>query len=183
MRRLRIILYGFITAALTFITPVFAQQTAVYRQPVSDFRNAADLLAKEKYGAAMVIYERLANTPAGENQGIRSASAYYSALCATRLFHDDAMYRMDKFTRDYPESSNMNAANYELAKLQYNAKDYKDAIASFNQVDVFELTPDELAEFQFKLGYCYLKTDNLDKAKGVQSIPAQGQSGIDFESL
>ena len=115
----------------------------------------------------MVIYERLANTPAGENQGIRSASAYYSALCATRLFHDDAMYRMDKFTRDYPESSNMNAANYELAKLQYNAKDYKDAIASFNQVDVFELTPDELAEFQFKLGYCYLKTDNLDKAKGA----------------
>jgi len=114
----------------------------------------------------MVIYERLTMTLADENEGIRSTSAYYSALCAARLFHDDAMYRMDKFTRDYPESSNLNAANYELAKLQYNAKAYKDAIASFNQVDVFELTADELAEFHFKLGYCYLKTDNLDKAKG-----------------
>jgi TolA-binding protein len=166
MRRYRLALFAFLTATYSLFTPAFAQQTAVYTQPISDFKNAADLLAKEKYGAAMLIYERLAITPSDKDQGIRSTSAYYSALCAAKLFHDDAMYRMSKFTRDYPESSNLNAANYELAKLQYNAKAYKDAIASFNQVDVFELTADELAEFHFKLGYCYLKTDNLDKAKG-----------------
>ena len=166
MKRYKLALFAIITATYTLITPVFAQQTAVYTQPISDFKNAADLLAKEKYGAALVIYERLSLTPAYENQGIRSASAYFTALCAAKLFHDNAMYRMAKFISDYPESSNLNAANYELAKLQYNAKAFKDAIVSFNKVDVYELTADELAEFHFKLGYCYLKSDNLDKAKG-----------------
>lgn len=158
--------FGFILAFITLTTPLLAQQTAVYTQPVSDFRNATDLMAKQKYGAALVIFERLSKVPANEDRGMRSSSAFYTALCATRLFHDDARYRMLKFTEDYPESSHMNEANFELAKLQYNAKNYADAIIAFNHVDVYELSADDMAEFNFKLGYCYLKTDNLDKAKG-----------------
>lgn len=158
--------FGLILACISITTPLFAQHTAVYTQPVSDFRNATDLMAKEKYGAALTIFERLSKAPANEDKGLGPSSAYYAALCATRLFHDDAMYRMLKFTQDYPESSHLNEANFELAKLQYNAKKYADAIAAFNQVDVYELSADDMAEFNFKLGYCYLKTDNLDKAKG-----------------
>ena len=158
--------FGFILAFLSVTTPLLAQQTAVYTQPVSDFRNATDLIAKEKYGAALTILERLSKVPEYNDKGMLSSSAFYTALCATRLFHDDARYRMLKFTQDYPESSHLNEANFELAKLQYNAKNYADAITAFNQVDVHELPADDMAEFNFKLGYCYLKTDNPDKAKG-----------------
>ena len=169
MRRYIFPAFGFILAFISVTTPLLAQQTAVYTQPVSDFRNATDLLAKEKYGAAMPIFERLAKATPAADKGMRSSSAFYTALCATRLFHDDARSRMLKFTEDYPESSHLNEANFELAKLQYNAKNYADAIIAFNHVDVYELSADDMAEFNFKLGYCYLKTDNLDKAKGCFS--------------
>ncbi len=86
-------------------------------------------------------------------------------MCAAQLFHPDATQRFEKFIGTYPQNAQVNDANFELGKLQLTNKDYRKALQSFNKVDKYELTPEQLNEYYFKYGYANFKTDNLQKAR------------------
>ncbi len=141
---------------------VSAQKTSIYSNPQATYDQAVDLFNKAKYGSAQVMFDELAT---GEKSNIQAGSEYYAAMCAAQLFHPDATKRFDKFIEDYPQNAQVNDAYFELGKLSLANKDYRNALNSFNQVDRFELSPEQQNEYFFKSGYAYFKTGNLEKAR------------------
>ena len=148
------------------ITSIFmqvsAQKTSIYNNPQSTYDQAIDLYGKAKYGSAKVLFDQLQS---GENSNLKAGSQYYSALCASQLFHPDAVQRFQDFIETYPQNAQVNEANFELGKLQINTKDYSKALESFNKVDKFELSQEQLNEYYFKIGYACFKTNDMKKAR------------------
>lgn len=139
-----------------------AQKTSVYNDPQASYDQAVDLYKKAKYGSAKVVFDELS---AGESSNIKAGAEYYSALCAAQLFHPDAAQRFETFIESYPQNAQVNDAYFELGKLQLNNKDYRKSLESFDKVDRYELTPEQLNEYYFKAAYAYFKTDNTKKAR------------------
>ncbi len=139
-----------------------AQQTSIYNNPQASYDQAVDLYTKAKYSSALVAFDQMA---AEENSILKAGSEYYAALCAAQLFHPDASSRFEKFMQAYPQNAQVNEAGFELGKLQLGNKEYKKALETFNKVDRFELSPEQLNEYYFKSGYANFKTDNLKKAR------------------
>ena len=163
-RRLLVMLFGL----LSFLAPVLtmAQATQVY-QPVRQVPAMADeLYRNEKYGSARLQYEQIAQDGNLSLQ-IRDEAKLYSALCAARLQNADAIETLMKYIFLHPESAALNAAYFELGRLQFNNNAYSEALASFDKVETADFANEKLSEYLFKTGYCQFiakKTDVAEKA-------------------
>ena len=79
-----------LSATVLSVLPGVAQRPAHYEQRNADLANAMDLFAKAKYGAAQFELDRVTDRIADHNDPTRNEAEFMSALCAVRLFHDDA---------------------------------------------------------------------------------------------
>ncbi|NVN94203.1 MAG: tetratricopeptide repeat protein [Bacteroidetes bacterium] len=161
MRKLLLI----ITLLVLFSTCLQAQKTAVYKQPSATYRDAIELFEKEKFGAAREMFNEVI-LQINDNKSIITADAkYYAAICAAELFNKDAEYELSSFIRNYPENSKVNLAYFRLGSYQYAVAKYKPAVESFEKVDIYELTPNQLTEYYFKKGYANFVNQDYEKAK------------------
>lgn len=151
---------------LLLALPLAAQRPAHYDQRDADLVNALDLFSKAKYGAAQYEFQRVIERTADRHAGNRVEAEFYSALCAVRLFNDDAGYRLLTFMDEHPEDLHVPAIRFELFKHMFAQKDWKDAIAWSDQVDRLSLTPEETEEYRFKRGYSYFQLGDKEKALG-----------------
>jgi TolA-binding protein len=152
----------FSTLLLLLTSASFAQKTKAYDNPRADYESALDLYNKRKYGSALAIFDRLA---VGETSNLRAGASYYGALCAANLFHPDATQRLEKFINTYPQNAQVNSAYFELGKQYFLGKDYRKTLDTFIELDIYELSNEQLMEYFFKTGYSYFKLDNLAKAR------------------
>jgi tetratricopeptide (TPR) repeat protein len=143
-----------------------AQATQVY-QPVSHVPVMADeLYRSEKYGSARIQYELIAQD-SRQSLETRDEAKLFSTLCAARLQNADAIETLMKYIELHPESAALNAAYFELGRLQFNNSSYSEALASFEKIETADFTNEKLAEYLFKTGYCQFvakKTDDAEKA-------------------
>jgi TolA-binding protein len=144
---------------------LFAQKNLVYLEPNNEYQQGLELFNKEKFNAAQECFYKTIDAINDEQSEIRISSEYYAAICAIELYNNDAEYQLLKFISNHPENSKVKLANFQLAKLQYRQKKYNDASKTFEKVDVYDLTSDELAEYYFKSGYCFFMLKETDKAK------------------
>lgn len=144
---------------------LFAQKNLVYLEPNNEYQKGLELFNKEKFNAAQECFYKTIDAVDDEQSEIRISSEYYAAICAIELYNNDAEYLLMKFISNHPENSKVKLVNFQLAKLQYRQKKYNDASKTFEKVDVYDLTSDELAEYYFKSGYCYFMLKETDKAK------------------
>lgn len=144
---------------------LFSQKTNIFNQPDEDFRTALELFNKEKYGSAKVIFNKIAENPQSSRQDILTAVRYYEAVCAVELYNPDAENKLLSFVFDYPENSNINQAWLQLARYNYKKRSYKRALKAFDNIDVYYLNAEEVAEFHFKTGYSYFASKNYEPAK------------------
>lgn len=145
---------------------IYAQYTKIYDEPEASFYMAKELFDNNKYSAASSLFNEIVFSQYSDNELVAS-SAYYEALCAAKLFNNNAEPLLNAFVTQYPEHSLASGAWLELARVQYNKKRYRVALESFSHVDFFGLKKDQVAEYHFKTGYCYLKTNDLKKAKSA----------------
>lgn len=142
-----------------------AQQTAIYDLPDAEYRDAQELFSKEKYGAAQQKFLKVIRMNAGRTSELSAQSAYYAAMCALELYHDDAPYRVVNYVRNYPEHTRVYLSWYQLARYHFRFKRYEEALAAFEKVDQYKLSTEEKYEFDFKMGYCYFIKGDLEAAK------------------
>src|SRR5512142_163560 len=69
----------------------------------SEFKRAMDLFSKEKYSAAIIMFDDFVRR-SGSDDVERSEAEYYAALSALKLFNPDAEYRMLMYIASHPES-------------------------------------------------------------------------------
>lgn len=131
----------------------------------SDFNRAMDLYNKEKYAAAIRLFDYFIKNDADNNNIFKSEAEYYAALSALRLFNPDSEYRMIIYIATHPESPKINEARISLADYFYQNKSYRKACSYYDVVNRYELDNDKLAEYFFRYGYTlYIKGD---KAKAL----------------
>ncbi len=142
-----------------------SQQTVIYSEPEAIYRDGFELFQKEKYGAAREKFGEVINKLENPSSPLRIRAEYYDALCAVELYNDDAAWQLDQFIQNHPASSYKNRVNFQLGLLSYRDRHYTPAIDKFEAVDVSELSSEEKAQLNFKLGYSYFKKEETPKAK------------------
>lgn len=131
----------------------------------SEFNRAMDLYNKEKYAAAIVMFDNCVKKGTETDKIKIEDAQYYAAISALRLFNPDAEYRILKYLAEHPESPRINEARLELGDYFYQSKTYRKAVDYYETVDRQELSEDKLPEYYFRYGYSlYIKGD---KAKAM----------------
>ena len=131
----------------------------------SDFNRAMDLYNKEKYAAAIRLFDSYIKNDKDNNRIHIADAEYYAALSALKLFNPDSEYRMIIYMATHPESPKINEARISLGDYFYQNKSYRKACSYYEVVNRYELEGDKLPEYFFRYGYSlYIKED---KAKAI----------------
>ncbi len=143
---------------------VWAQRPAHYEHRDADLEHALELFDKAKYGAAQFELERVLERITDDHDPSRVEAEFYSAICAVRLFHNDAGYRLHAFMADHPDDLHVGTVKLELFKHTFAQKKWKESLLWSEKVDRLALSPTELEEYRFKRGYAYFQSEQSDKA-------------------
>lgn len=157
----------FLTLGLVFgmHTLAFPQKSAIYHDIEADYKLAVDLLSKEKYSTAKKLFDEVYKGSDPVHYDVRSNAEYYAALCAIKLEHKDADYRMEAFIENNGESTKIQSAYMEMGRYDYDRKKYKSATEWFDKVNTYDLKDGELSEYYFKSGYSYFTQEDYKNAK------------------
>ena len=152
-----ILIFSFL---LIFIIQVSSQVPFTAKEIGSEFNRGMELFNKEKYPAAIRLFDSFIKSDDKSNLIMVADAEYLSAIAALKLFNTDAEYRMIIFISIHPESSRINEARLALGDYFYQNKNYRKAVAYYESVNRQELEADKLAEYFFRLGYSlYIKGD------------------------
>ncbi len=130
----------------------------------SEFNRGMELFNKEKYPAAIRLFDAFIKKDDKSNQILTSEAEYFSAIAALKLFNADAEYRMIMYISNHPESPRINQARLELGDYFYQNKNYRKAAAYFESVNRQELKTEKLPQYFFRLGYSLYITGNKPRA-------------------
>ena len=126
----------------------------------SDFTKGVELFNKEKYPAAIRLFDNYIRSNDGTSVLNVADAEFYRSLAALNLFNPDGEYRMVTFIRTHPESPRINEAYLALGDYFYQNKNYRKAVTYYELVNRQELTSAKLPEYFFRLGYSlYIRGD------------------------
>jgi TolA-binding protein len=157
-----VLIFNFLFA---IIIQVMSQASFSGNDLGSDFNRAMDLYNKDKYAAAIRLFDSYIKDGNENNRILRDEAEYYAAFSALRLFNPDSEYRMIIYMATHPESPKINEARLSLGDYFYQNKSYRKACSYYEMVDRYQLESDKLPEYFFRYGYSlYMKGD---KAKAL----------------
>jgi TolA-binding protein len=143
-----------------------SQQSAYSFMQDENYQTAVVYYEKGNYGTAKELFLRVAADEKYDiNSGIRAGSAFYGAMCAIRLFHDDAEFYTNQYIGKYPGHIHVNDARFQLANYFSAVKKYNKALEYYHAVDKNKLSKEERAEYFFNKGYCYFMRNDLENAR------------------
>jgi len=126
----------------------------------SEFRRGMELFNKEKYPAAIRLFDSFIKSDDKSGSILIAEAEYYSAIAALKLFNPDAECRMLAYISTHPESTRINEARLELGDYFYQNKNYRKAVTYYESVNRQNLEQDQLAVYFFRLGYShYIRGD------------------------
>ena len=88
---------------------------------------------------------------------------YFAAMSALALYHRDAVFRVESFIAQFPESPLALEARWELANYHYKRRNYSSATEAFQAIRVRELSKPRRDEYRFKLGHCHFEREEYEK--------------------
>ncbi len=140
---------------LIFFSNALSQVAFTGKELASDFTRGMELFNKEKYPAAIRLFDSYIKNTDNTNLLTLSEAEYYRGVAALNLFNPDAEFRMVSFVRTHPESPRINEAWLALGDYFYQNKNYRKAITYYEQVNRQELISEKLPEYFFRLGYSH----------------------------
>jgi len=152
------------TGFFTFQT-VSAQRTENFKSPQYEYQTAVDLFNKEKYGSAQQYFKYVYESTEDKQHDLKTNSLFYQGVCAAKLDNQDAGYLLQTFIDRYPVHTSVPEARYYLGRYYFSRKNYKKAIAQFDEIYEAEIQPENVQEYHFKKGYCYFMTEDYDNAR------------------
>ena len=156
-RKKLILLFVFL---LILIFQLSSQVPFTDREIGSEFNRGMELFYKEKYAAAIRLFDSYISRE-WRTGSIEVADAeYFSAVSALNLFNPDAEYRMMTFIASHPESPRINEARLALGDFFYQNKNYRKSASYYELLNRQFLSNEKLPEYFFRLGYSlYIKGD------------------------
>ncbi|MGI4864263.1 MAG: tetratricopeptide repeat protein [Janthinobacterium lividum] len=154
-----------------------AQQTQTFAAAEGTYQEALDLFDRQQYGAAQQafgLYMRQSLPRVSEQNGPAAISGsqdrladaeYYYAVSGLYLLHPDAEGLILAFAKEHPTHPRAAVAYFELAKFYFDQKNYGQASAYFQKVAPANLSQEQRAESDFKLGYSGFELKEYDQAR------------------
>ncbi len=151
----------FLISAIMFVLIGRAgSQVPFTEKQTSDFSKAMDLFSKEKYPAAIRLFDSFIRKNEGSNSLDVADAQFYRSEAAIDLFNPDAEQSMVNFIRTHPESPRINEAYLLLGDFFFQGKNYRKAVIYYEKVNRQELATSRLPEYFFRTGYSlYIKGD------------------------
>ncbi|MFA9372447.1 MAG: tetratricopeptide repeat protein [Labilibaculum antarcticum] len=144
---------------------VQAQKSLTHKSSNQVWQSAMEMFQNKNYGGARHEFADFVNMEQDSYSDRATKADFYMAWCSIELFRPEAEQEMKSFIRKHPESNLKQSAYFQLGRQQYRSKKYKDALVWFNQVDTYALNPDQLTEYQFKMGYSYFSEKEYEEAR------------------
>lgn len=143
---------------------VFGQKTNIYTHDNATYNSALELYDKEKFSAAQEKFSQVLKIIDDKKSEVALNAMYYHALCGLELFNTDAENLLIEFIYAYPESPKTKLAYFHLGRYKFRKKKYDEVLHWLAKIDLYDLSPEELAEYHFKKGYSYFMEDDFDNA-------------------
>lgn len=142
------------------VSDVAAQMPFTVKDMGSEFNRGVELFNKEKYPAAIRLFDSFVENGNNSDRILLDEAEYYSAVAALKLFNPDAEYRMIMYISTHPESPKLNDARLALGDYFYQVKNYRKAAVYYESVNRQLLEPEMQAGYFFRSGYSrYIKGD------------------------
>jgi tetratricopeptide (TPR) repeat protein len=156
-----------------------AQQSAIYRDPDLDLKDGIELFSRSQFGAAKTCFTSYLERTEGHEATSRADAAFYQAMCAIHLDHDNGEALVENFLEEYPESAKANLARFEMGKILFQEKKFKRAQKWLQQVKPGKLDRDLDTEYKFYMGYSLFEDQDYKQSlpllEQVSAIPGPFQ--------
>lgn len=127
-----------------------------------------DLFVKSHYSPARYSYTPIKTTQALLPEDIvpefDTEADYYRSASAAQLQHGDAAVALEQFLNEHPQSTRTNEVWLQLGHLHFRNNSFRSALDAYKKVSPAGMNAEENAEFTFKRGYAYMKSDEIEKA-------------------
>ena len=87
------------------------------------------------------------------------------ALCALKMQLPGAREMASAFTERFPEHIQTPQVRLEWALGLFDAQDYEGALAQLGRLSQSDILPSQVAEFNYKMGYCAYQANEWDRAR------------------
>src|SRR3546814_552819 len=164
----------FIFLLLVSSSALLAQQPAYYKTNAT-FRKGLELFDNNQFASAAELFRQVYTDPQiagskpaedGSISMMKADARYYEIICGLEQGNRQSQEALLSFITDYPESEKTKSAMFHVGKLYYARKDYPKAIEWFSKVKESELAGSDRAEYNFKMGYSHLQTDDDIRSLG-----------------
>ena len=149
---------------LTSNANVFGQQTAINFTIEANYNHALKLFNSKAFKSAQKYFSKVSDN-ANNKTRLKENADYYEAMCAIRLDQKDADQKVLTFADTYPNSIKKNKAYYNVGNYYFANKKAPYALKWYSKVNPEALSLDNKKELNFKMGYAFIVTRNLDLAK------------------
>ena len=143
---------------------VFGQQTAVNFNIEVNYNHALKLFNSKAYKGAQEYFSNVSENATNQTR-LKENADYYEAMCAIRLHQKNADQKVLTFADTYPNSVKKNKAFFNVGNYYFANKKAAYALKWYSKVNPEALSLDNKKELNFKMGYAFIVTRNLDLAK------------------
>ena len=155
----------FLTYFILLIASItYSQQTIVDTHILTNYNDALKLFNSKAYAAAQkkfaAIVEKEVNHPS-----LKSDATYYDAICSVRLNNPEADKKVLTFIEENPYNNKINKAFFNIANYYFANKKAAYALKWFHKVNTDILSIKDRKELNFKMGYAFLVTKDLNLAR------------------
>ena len=121
---------------------IYGQQTEIDTNIQSEYNHAIKLFNSKAYAASQKYFIKVSEKSTIKND-LKANADYYDAMCAIKLNQTNADKKVIRFVNNYPSSTKKDRAYFNVGNYYFANK----------------------KELNFKMGYAFLSTRNLDLAK------------------
>ncbi len=126
------------------------------------YQKAYSLYQQKDYGSALELFDAFA---AKEKSGVlKQNSRYYAILCAVNLGDADVLYRITKFSNEYPESVFLPEINMAMADYYFKQGRFSVAYRIFEKIIPDDLSKPLQYRYFYQKGVCLIKRKKYTQA-------------------
>src|SRR5215471_1610497 len=130
-----------------------AQQTAVFTDPESVFKQAKEYFQREQYGLAYPLFKELSHQlrPADRSGNALKfqETRYYTIVCGLMQNEGTAVDQAIEFVDLDDNQARVQQMAFHLGEYYFRMKDYYQAVSYYEKSSAEHLSEDEIADLKF----------------------------------
>ncbi len=144
----------------------------------SDFQRGHMMYLEQNYLGCIDIMQSLLNR--SDATYYYEDAAFYVAMSQAHRISDRTPQLLLNYLKEYPYSTHRNEILLALGNYYYYIYDYSNALTYFTQLDINNINSKEQDTFRYRTAYCYVQTEQPDKA--LPLFHAMAQNSVQFRN-